>query len=315
MIHQFEDEVSAIQKALEEFDSGHRSNVVVLTEPFYGEDAGWIETAIGPGTKRIEGAYLADGHNLPDNAKVVIVEGLHRLYSRRIGGFGLIRSFMQSVASTEQLFIATCNAYSWRYLDQALRIGMLFPIQIDLPLLDASRLKEMLLSGYSVGELQFAGQSDPAGAIEDASLSFMGRRLVLSGRIQALRRALRPMPVSKTAEEIFFDRLARVSGGNPGIAKKLWAGALDYPRVREIPELPQALDLDQTEAFAMSLVLSAGRISKDELFSVLGQADEILYSLVKMQLVNLINGGKACEIRPEAVKPVAELLKRRRMAW
>lgn len=113
--------------------------------------------AIGPEATWIEGAYLADGHNLPDNAKVVIVEGLHRLYSRKIGGFALIRSFMQSVASTEQLFIATCNAYSWRYLDRALRIGMLFPIQIDLPLLDASRLKEMLLSGYGGGELQFAG--------------------------------------------------------------------------------------------------------------------------------------------------------------
>jgi hypothetical protein len=84
MIHQFADEVSAIQKALEEFDSGHRSNVVVLTEPFYEQDAGWIAEAIGPEATRIEGAYLADGHNLPDNAKVVIIEGLHRLYSRRI---------------------------------------------------------------------------------------------------------------------------------------------------------------------------------------------------------------------------------------
>ena len=146
-------------------------------------------------------------------------------------------------------------------------------------------------------------------------MSFTGMHLVLPGRIQALRRALRPMPVSKSSEEIFFDRLARVSGGNPGITKKLWDSALDYPRVREIPEIPQELDLDQTEVSAMSLILLAGRISKDELFSVLGQADEILYSLVKMRLVNLINGGKTCEIRPEAVKPVAELLKRRRMIW
>jgi hypothetical protein len=65
----------------------------------------------------------------------------------------------------------------------------------------------------------------------------------------------------------------------------------------------------------MSLILSAGRISKDELFSILGQVDGVLYSLVEMRLVNLINDRKACEIRPEAVKPVAELLKRRRMVW
>ncbi len=315
MIHQFKDEVSTIQKALEEFDSGYRSNVVVLAEPFYEEDADWIAEAIGPEAARIEGAYLAEGHNLPDNAKVVIVEGLHRLYSRRIGGFVPIRRFMQSVASSEQLFISTCNAYSWRYLDRALQIGMLFPIQMYLPLLDASRLREMLLSGYSGGELQFAGRGGPAGAIEDASLSFMGRSLVLPGRIQALRRALRPMPVSKSPDEIFFDRLARISGGNPGIANKLWSSALAYPRVQGIPEPVHDLDLDQTEAFAMSLILSAGRISKDELSSILGQADEILYSLVEMRLVNLINGGKAYEIRPEAVKPVAELLNRRRMVW
>jgi hypothetical protein len=210
MIHQFKDEVSTIRKALEEFDSGQRSNVVVLAEPFCGEDAGWIAEAIGSEAARIEGAYLADGHDLPDNAKVVIVEGLHRLYSRRIGGFVPIRSFMQSVASSEQLFIATCNAYSWRYLDLAFRISMLFPIQIEMPLFNASRLKEMLLSGYDVGKLQFAGQGGSTRAIVDASLPFTGSRLVLPGRIQALRRVLRPMPVSKSPAETFFDRLARI---------------------------------------------------------------------------------------------------------
>lgn len=314
MIALFEDEIASIHKAVAEFDSGRRFNVAVISEPFYGENAEWIARAIGPQAALIEGAALAAGHSWPADAKIVILEGLHKLYSRRIGGFSPLKQVMTAMASYEQLFIATCNAYSWKYLEQTHHISMLFPVRIELPLLNAPQLKEILLSGYKENELQFADIEDPSDDRDDASISLAGRRLILPDFIQSLRSILRPQSVGKSSEAVFFDRLAQIAGGNPGVAEKLWKSTLVYPQVQKIPELVQDLDLDQTEAFAMNLILCAGRISKDELFSVLGQED-VLYSLSEMRLVNLVEGRKAVEIRPEAVKPVAELLKRRRLIW
>ena len=122
MIHPFEDGIASIRKAVEVFDSGRRSNVAVVSEPFYGEDAQWIAEAIGSRAALIEGASLAAGRSLPDkdDASIVVIEGLHRLYNRRIGGFSHLKRLMTSMASSEQLFIATCNAYSWKYLDLGL---------------------------------------------------------------------------------------------------------------------------------------------------------------------------------------------------
>jgi hypothetical protein len=317
MIPLFEKEIASLQKAVEELNSGRRSNVAVVSEPFYEEDARWIASAIGPQAMLIEGASLAAGRSLPDtdNAKIVIIKGLHKLYCRRIGGFSPLKRVMSAIASSDQLFIATCNAYSWKYLEQTLRINTLFPVRIDLPLLNASQLKEILLSGYKENELLYANVKDSAGETGEAAISFSGRRLILPDFIQSLRSALRPIPVGKSADDIFFNRLARVSGGNPGVAESLWKNALAYPHVREIPELVQDLDLDQTEAFTMNLILCAGRISKDELFSALGPEEDVLYSLSEMRLVDLVEGRQAVEIRPEAVKPVSELLKRRRLIW
>lgn len=317
MIHLFEEETASIQKAVAELNSGSRSNVAVVSEPFYGEDAVWIARAIGPQAVLIEGESLAAGNSLPDmdNAKIVIIKGLHKLYSRRIGGFSPLKRIMAAIASSDQLFIATCNAYSWNYLEPTLRIGTLFPVRIDLPLLNSSQLREILLSGYKENELQYAGAKDPTGDTQETAISFLGGHLILPDFIQSLRSALRPHPVSKSAEDVFFNRLARISGGNPGVAESLWMSALAYPNVQEIPELVQDLDLDQTEAFTMNLILCAGRISKDELFSALGPEEDVLYSLSEMRLVDLVEGRQAVEIRPEAVQPVAELLKRRRLIW
>jgi hypothetical protein len=317
MIRLFEEEIASIQKAVAELNSGRRSNVAVVSEPFDGEDAEWIARAIGPQAALIEGASLAAGRSLPDmdNVKIVIIKGLHKLYSRRIGGFSHLKRIMEAIASSDQLFIATCNVYSWKYLEQTLRIGTLFPVRIDLPLLNASQLKEILLSGYKENELQYAGVKDSTGDTEQAAISFLGRRLILPDFIRSLRSASRPHPVGKSADDVFFNRLARISGGNPGVAESLWKSALAYPHVQEIPELVQDLDLDQTEAFTMNLILCAGRISKDELFSALGPEEDVLYSLSEMRLVDLVEGRQAVEILPEAIKPVAELLKRRRLIW
>lgn len=315
MIHQSEDAITAIKEAVEESDLGRRSNVAVLSGPFYGEDAAWIEEAIGPEATRIDGTVLTEGRSPPENAKVVIIERLHRLYSRKVGGFDPIKKLMRTVASSEQLFIVTCNAYSWRYLEVTLQIGRLFPIRIELPLLDASHLQKMLLSSYRDGELQFLVTERPAGDIEEAPVSFMGRSLVLPRGMRALLRLLRPVAIIKSPADIFFNHLVQASGGNPGIAKMLWNSALDYPMVQEVPDVSQDLELDLAEAFAMSLILSAESISKDELFSIIGQSDDLLYSLIEKRLVNLIDGGRACGLRPEAVRPVADLLKRRRMIW
>ncbi|HII06822.1 MAG TPA: hypothetical protein HA349_05790 [Methanotrichaceae archaeon] len=325
----FEKEIELIEKSIEDFEEGKRGNVAVISDPFYGESdlmkrAGEI---IGSSGLKVDARSLIHDFEVLEKAseKIVMVDEAHRLYRRKIGGFEAINRFLSFIPSSDGLFITTWNSYSWKYLDEVLGLGRHFPQKIRLSKMGAGQIQEMLLSGYEEGELTFV-EEVPVDAEELKILSrssyqktLMGRSIEIPYPVVDIRsiRSRRTKSEKKSSEEIFFDKLARISDGNPGVAEYLWNEALDYPEVRNALKDPPSIDLDYDESFAIGIVLSMGSIQVRELSDVLEpldlSAEKIAGLLEERGLV--FSEGDVIAIRSEALKSVVEHLRRLRLVW
>ncbi len=329
MTPRFEEEIGPIKKAIVDFGEGHRSNLAVISDPFYGESElmDRVESMTGEEGIRIDArSLIRDVEAFEDaSGRIVIVEEVHRLYRRKIGGFEMMNHFLKVLACSDRLFITTWNTYSWKYLDEVLGLGRHFPQQIRLSKMGAGQIREMLLSGYEEGELTFV-EEEPADAEELKILNrssykktLMGHSLEIPYPVVKMRsiRSRLTKSEKKSPEDIFFDRLARISDGNPGVAEYLWNEVLDYPEVRNALKDPPSIDLDRDESFALDIVLSMGSIEMGELSQVLEPLDlsagRIAGLLEEMGLVFL--EGDVIAIRSEALKSVVEHLRRLRLVW
>ena len=258
--------------------------------------------------------------------RIVILDNCHFLYLRTIGGFDLLEDFLKSILSSNNLFITTWNLYSWNYLDEVLNIGNFFPIQLKLPKFTSDELKELILSGYKEGELEFIDDVTP----EDKRIFKVVRYPVAIKRLEKsfnipffkldfarLRFRLSRKEEKKKAEDIVFEMINRVANGNPGVAKVIWAKSLEYPSIKpsSVREPSFKIELDYTESFILYVILSMESITEEELVEITGEmkVDQILYRLAQQGLITVEYGYY--KIRPEAVNSVVNYLKKSRVMW
>jgi hypothetical protein len=329
MTARFEEEIGLIKKVVVDFGEGHRSNLAIISDPFYGESVlmDRVEGMTGEDGIRIAASSLIRNFEALEDAsgRIVIIEEAHRLYSRKIGGFETMNRFLKMLASSDRLFITTWNSYSWKYLDEVLGLGGHFPKKIRLSKMGAGQIREMLLSGYEEGELTFveevAAKAEELSILKRASYkkTLMGHSLEIPYPVIEMRsiRSRLTRSEKKSPEEIFFDKLARISDGNPSVAEHLWKNALDYPKIMDTLKDPPSIDLDYDESFALGIVLSMGSIEAEDLSEILApldlSAERIATLLEERGLVSI--DGKVVSIRAEALKSVVEHLRRLRLVW
>lgn len=328
MTARFEEEIGLIKKVIVGFGEGHRSNLAVISDPFYGESElmDRVEGMIEDVCIRINARSLIENFvALEASGSIVIVEEAHRLYRRKIGGFDAMNRFLNMLHSSDRLFITTWNSASWRYLDEISALGRHFPKKIGLSKMTADKIREMLLSGYEEGELTFQVE-EGADEEELKILHRAGRKKTLMGHsleipypvvdVRSIRSRL-DRSEKRSPEEVFFERLARISDGNPGVAEILWEEALDYPEVRNALKDPPSIDLNRDESFALSIVLSMGSVEMSYISEVLEplnlSAERIAGLLEERGLVSM--DGEVVAMRAEALKSALEHLRRLRLVW
>jgi hypothetical protein len=64
----------------------------------------------------------------------------------KIGGFEKLDLFLNTVASSNKLFITTWNQFSWNYLRFVYPLESIFPVRIELPRLGPEELKKMVMA-------------------------------------------------------------------------------------------------------------------------------------------------------------------------
>jgi hypothetical protein len=326
----FKGEMELIEKAIKDFEEGKRRNTAVISDPFYGESEllEWVWERTGGGALRVKAGSLKEDFEILErsSAKIAIVEEAHRLYLRKIGGFDLMDRFINFVSSSERLFITTWNSFSWKYLDEVLGIGQHFPMKIELPGMDAGKIRDMLLSGYEEGELNFVeeekDETEEPKILKRSSfkISLLGERIEIPRPevdLNSIRSRFHKVEEKRPPMEIFFGKLARISDGNPGVAELLWKEALDYPKVRDcLVDLP-SIDLDLDDSFALNVILSMGSVDLADLSEVLepvGTSAERAAALLEERGLVFID-GEVVSLRAEALKRTAEHLRRARLVW
>lgn len=329
MTPRFDKEINLIKKVIVDFGEGHRSNLAVISDPFYGESElmDRVEGMTGEEGIRIDASSLIGNFEALEDipGSIVIIEEAHRLYRRRINGFEMMNRFLKLLDSSDRLFITTWNSYSWKYLDEVLGIGRHFPQQISLSKMSAKDIREMLLSEYEEGELSF-DEAVPMKAEESVILNrsiykrtLMGHELEIPYPVIDMRSIKSRLTRSekKSPEEIFFDKLARISNGNPSVAEHLWKKVLDYPKIVGTLKDPPSIDLDYDESFALGIVLYMESIEMEDFSEILGpmdlSAERIAPRLKEGGLVTI--DEKVVSIRAEALKSVVEHLRRLRLVW
>ncbi len=95
--------------------------------------------------------------NSSGNKRIVILENIHHLFQRKIGGFASFRNFFQIVSATNKnvFWIVSSNLYAWNYLERVINISDYFSYIIRLlPFTDEQIvdiiMKRHRVSGYKI---------------------------------------------------------------------------------------------------------------------------------------------------------------------
>jgi hypothetical protein len=252
---------------------------------------------------------------------------------RKIGGFDVIEEFLNvMLSSDERLYITTWNIHSWNYLHRVLDIGRYFPVQVNIPSLNSSDMKEFLLSAYNEGEIQFVNDINVK---EEKIFKVIKRPIakkITHGKVNlyslhinyvALQTLLFERTASETAESIIFKEITRLSHGNPGVAKDIWKKWLEYPVIKTSSTgiVHSDIELDSTGRFVLYIILSMGYIKKEELKNILNlscNADDMMINrlLFEMRSKDLIvKNSEYYSISPEKLHSVVKYLENIRLVW
>ena len=95
--------------------------------------------------------------NSSANKKIIILENIHHLFQRKIGGFASFRNFFQIVSATNKyvFWIVSSNLYAWNYLERVLHISDYFSYIVKLQQFSDEQIIDIILkrhrvSGYNI---------------------------------------------------------------------------------------------------------------------------------------------------------------------
>ncbi|MBN1763309.1 MAG: hypothetical protein JW878_09605 [Methanomicrobia archaeon] len=328
----FKEEIERIRTTIVEFESGRKSNIAIIAEPFAGRTTlvnAVEKMTVHKVTKLLLSSLIKnkDAVRLPEELKgIVIVDHCHFLFTRAIGGFDILDEFLKSVLSSDNLFITTWNLYAWNYLDEVINVGQFFPVQLKLPKFTTQETKELIVSRYKEDEIQFVDdvKSENQAFITFSRVPVTVKPLGITVNIPSitfnfnlLRFWLSRKKEKKTAEDIIFELLNYYSNGNPGVAKVIWEKSLQYPTIKPsyIQECSFKIELDYTESFILYCILAIESVTKEELVALSGDGtvDKVLSRLVQQDLITV--DKEHYTLNPEALKCVVGYLKKAGVIW
>jgi hypothetical protein len=95
--------------------------------------------------------------NESEEYKIIIIENMHHLFLKLVGGFECLKLFFDLMANTTRkvLWICAYTRHSWDYLDLALQISDYYTREIELTKLSDKTIEEIIfrrnqLSGYKI---------------------------------------------------------------------------------------------------------------------------------------------------------------------
>jgi hypothetical protein len=328
----FKAEIERLQNALADFEAGKKSDVALIAEPFAGRTTlvNTVEKLTAQAITKVSLSALAKNEKaftIPKQSKgIVIVDNCHFLYRRTIGGFQLLDKFLETVVSSDNLFITTWNIFSWNYLEEVVNISRFFPVQINLPKFSTAEIKELILAQYGQNELEFVDDSKPEEKRIVTTMRYPIALKMFEKTISIpffhidfarIKFHLSRKEETKKAEDIILELIQRSANGNPGVARMIWEKSLTYPTIKPsyVKECSFKIDLDYTESFALYLILSMEALTEEELATITGEREleKTLHRLVQQQLITMDH--EFYTLNPEALRCIVGHLNKTGVIW
>jgi len=329
-----EKELQEIAQTIERYDDGVPAHIAIVAEPLggrttianeiqrlYGERVHYFPLKLG-----MSPSSFPDFSDCPGD--IILLDNCRLLATRRIGGFDVLDAFLLALISSKKLLITTWNLYSWQYLSAVMNIEAYFPTIVVLKKMDTPDLKQLIMSRHKPGEIKFIND----GVAERSfffSLVHKQVRLPLKGAEVSLpwiklnftlmfHRLPRKKRIQISIEDLIFEKINRISRGNPGISLILWESSLKDNTIslNAITETTYSMNLDISESFILTIILSMKSLREEDLIEIVGSEMDIrrvLYRLVQEGLVGNDDGHYS--IPAFALEPVAEYLKKTRRLW
>lgn len=332
-----DEEVEALSKVVAQYLDDEKdldradSNVAVVSDPFAGRAAllDYAEELLGDDVVRVGlESVVTDPGRLPDipSDRPLLVDDCQYLYRRCIGGFDVLDRFLERLAMTDTLVVTSWNRYAWGYLAAVRGVGESFPLEIHIPPLTAAQTAAVVTAHRDGDEPAFV-DAGTAGRVKTVTVdrrpvSLPGDRTVDVPVVRANPAWLTSWTTrdaDESIEAVVYEKLRRVSHGNPGIATTVWEhsvretddGAEIAPGYIEDP-VTQLDRIDEPKAFLLLLVVSMESVRRATLEEVLdAPVDTDLQALASEGVVSVTDDRVRLE--PVGLHPAVDSLRRRRM--
>ncbi|UUX91532.1 hypothetical protein [Methanoplanus endosymbiosus] len=323
----FDREISEIITFTEGHENSRIKNIAVIAEPYSGEQIliNGLLDKLGDGAGHhkygsIQYECPCPAEICPDK-KTVILEGCHYLFSRKIGGFDSLNRFLTEISGDERIYITFWNIFAWDYLSAAENTDSYFQKPVIIEPLKPDMLMDLMKdkSGKSPDYI------DDRPVSERNRFTFKKRSIKLPGFEKAIKipypgyeSSAKETMSEAEAERYAFERIADISGGNYGIAKKLWKKSItdDLFRLSQISSHDSDPDLKYNEAYTLLFILMWGALSAKEIMEMSvseGESAKILFKLSSVGLIS--NEGGRYSVEPLKFVQSVEYLKKIRMVW
>ena len=340
----FGDEVEKVATAVAGYlDDGVGGNVAVVSDPYAGRDSllAYAESLLDGDALRVDldpSAADGTGPELPDplgasanegasdeaGAGALVVADCHYLFERGIDGFAALDAFLDRIALSDALVVTSWNRYAWSYLDAVRDAGDTFPTRVEIPPLDADEIATVVEAHYGP---DLPGFVDTGKAGRVKTVVFDRWRVGLPrGRSVAVPYP-KPNPAwtaswsvrdeTASIEAVTFEKLRRVSAGNPGVALAIWAESVTDGQIApgSIEAFEPDLALDEDAAVVLWTVVAQESVAVDRLTALFDRrpVEATVQGLVERGFVEVTDGRVTVPAR--ALHPAVAALERRGMLW
>ncbi len=95
--------------------------------------------------------------------RCIIIENIHHLFIRKIGGFTTLKFLFEIISATNQsvFWIVTSNLYGWNYLERVLTIGDYFSYSVKLAPLTDTQIVDIILKRHRVSGFNINFEPSP----------------------------------------------------------------------------------------------------------------------------------------------------------
>lgn len=314
-----DEEIRELQQALVDFDAGARRNVAVVGYPLSGKST-LIDAVIARYGKQIRKVSLAsirdDVEDITAAAggdMIIAIDDCQYLFTRRIGGFGVLERFLDMVAISDHLFLTTWNTFAWNYLEQVFDLQDYFPVRVAMPEMGPESIAAIIGARYDLGTTRYVDDADSNGPLWKLKQGRYRLRDIATGVVDSGRDR-----DASGLQPAIFEKIAELSNGNPGVAMAIWQRAYSDGEIRsgmiKVPDFETDMSPDQ--AFVLSNILMMKSATQEDLQKITFEhlkMDRILYTLIDRGLI--VKDSDRFIVEPLALYDIIHSLKKSRQVW